>query len=330
MMKAALAILIGVSILWPPALQSQATASTRGPVRVSIVRMPFTGERNAPELSPSPDALLAGGLVAALDEMGARPKLAAAVRLSPAEERQYGAWQRLALANGHLAQLVSADVRSGDLSVGLLANCSSLLGMLAGVQTAGRSGRAGLVYIDAHADFNTPETTLSGMLGGMDVAVAAGLCLTRLRVTSGLETPLRPEEMLLAGVRDVDPLEKELLDKHRVPMVSAQDLRGRSAAFRKALAALAARTDRIYVHVDLDVLDPAEVPGHSLNVPGGPTSAELGDAIAEMFATHNAVALGIASTPTGDRDKDGRSQKAAYELIRAAVRGAQAKSAGRR
>ena len=73
----------------------------------------------------------------------------------------------------------------------------------------------------------------------------------------------------------------------------------------------------------MDVLDPAEVPGHSLNVAGGPTSAELASAVVEMFTDPKAVAIGIASTPTGERDKDGRSRKAAYLLIQSAVRGVQ-------
>jgi len=88
---------------------------------------------------------------------------------------------------------------------------------------------------------------------------------------------------------------------------------------------LSARVSRIYVHIDMDVLDPAEVPGHSLNVKGGPTSAELAEAVAEMFKDPKAVAIGIASTPTGERDAEGRSRKAAYTLVRAAVRGVRAR-----
>ena len=186
----------------------------------------------------------------------------------------------------------------------------------------------GLVYIDAHGDFNTPETTLSGMLGGMDVAAAAGLCLTRLRTTSKLDPPVPVADMILAGVRDTDPLEQELIDRLKVPQMTVADLRTRGDAFRRTYAALSARVSRIYVHIDMDVLDPAEVPGHSLNVKGGPTSAELAEAVAEMFKDPKAVAIGIASTPTGERDAEGRSRKAAYTLIQAAVRGVQARPSG--
>jgi arginase len=314
---AAMASVVGFSAI----VSSQAPEAR---VRVAVVRMPYVGERNVAELSPGPDDLVAGGLLTELEQAGAQVTNAGAVRLSAEQERQYGAWQRLALANGNLADTVAAQVRDGRLVVGLLANCSSLLGMLGGVQHAGPAGRAdsvGLVYIDAHGDFNTPETTLSGMLGGMDVAAAAGLCLTRLRVTSKLDPPVPAGDMILAGVRDTDPLERELIDRQKVPQLTVADLRARAGTFRGTFAALSSRVDRIYVHIDMDVLDPTEVPGHSLNVPGGPTSAELAEAVTEIFKNPKAVAIGIASTPTGGRDAQGRSRRAAYALIQAALLG---------
>ena len=131
--------------------------------------------------------------------------------------------------------------------------------------------------------------------------------------------------MILAGVRDTDPLEQELIDRLKVPQLTVADLRARGDAFRRTYAALSARVSRIYVHIDMDVLDPAEVPGHSLNVKGGPTSAALADVVAEMLKDPKTVAIGIASTPTGERDAEGRSRKAAYALIQAAVRGVRAR-----
>ena len=321
-----LPVLIAVALLGfavPDLAWAQAASGV--PVRVGLVVMPYVGERNVSELSPGPE-LVAAGVPTVLQKLGAAVPPAEIVRLAPVEEREYGAWHRLALANAHLADTLSGHIRRGDLGVGVLANCSSLLGMLAGVQRSGPAGRplrVGLVYIDAHGDFNTPETTLSGMLGGMPVAVAAGLGLTRLRQTSGLDVPLPPSYILLAGVRDADPLEQELIDRERVPGVSAVDLRERSAALRQKFAELAGRVNRIYVHVDMDVLDPREVSGHSLSVPGGPSSVELSAVLEEMFADPKVAAFGVASTPTGERDKEGVSVKAAHALIRAAVGGVQ-------
>jgi arginase len=181
--------------------------------------------------------------------------------------------------------------------------------------------RVGLVFIDAHGDFNTPETTLSGMLGGMPVAVAAGLCLTRMRVKSGLDPALPERHIVMGAVRDTDPLEQDLLDRSEVEHLSVADIRDRSARIHEQMQRLSRLTDVIYVHVDMDVLDPKEVPGHPLTVPDGPTSLELAAAIETMFTYEKAAAFGVASTPAGMRDPDGVSRRAAYNLILGALKG---------
>jgi arginase len=239
------------------------------------------------------------------------------------KKKDYGVWHRLGLANGHLGKIVTSNEKEGCFTIGLLANCNSLMGMLAGLQHSGKSRRplkVGLVWIDAHGDFNTPETTLSGMLGGMPVAVSAGLCLTRLRLKSGLEPALPTRYIVMAGVRDTDPLEQELIDRSDIEMISLDDIRNLSDNIYQQMKRLSKLTDKIYIHVDMDVLDPREVPGHLLNVPGGPTSKELAAALELMFQYEKASAFGIASYP-GGRDEDGLSLKAAYRLIKGVIRG---------
>jgi arginase len=178
-----------------------------------------------------------------------------------------------------------------------------------------------VIWIDAHADFNTPETSLSGMLGGMPVAIAAGMCLTRHRLVTGLDPALPTRYIVMAGLRDVDPLEQELLDRSDCGMLTVDDLRRRPEAIGRQVERLAGLTDIIYVHIDMDVLDPAEVAGHPLTAPQGPTSVELAAALETMFRHPKVTALGIASLPFGERDKDGTSLKAAYRLIDGAVAG---------
>jgi arginase len=295
-----------------------------GRTRVALIKMPYHGERNVPEISGGPDYLAAGGLEDRLVRQGALVRATQTVDLTPEEGEQYGGWHRMGLANAHLASLVTANEREGVLSVALLANCTSLLGVLAGLQHAAASGqsrRVGLVFIDAHGDFNTPETTLSGMLGGMPVAVAAGLGLKNLRTKSTLDPPIPPRRIVLVAARDLDPLEKELLDQHQVARLSVEDVRTRSERLHAEMRRLSEETDVIYVHIDMDVLDPKEVPGHPLTVPDGPTSAELGAALTEMFRYDKVAALGIASTPFGERDPDQVSREAAYTLALGALQG---------
>ncbi len=299
-----------------------------GSVKVDVIKNPYGGSRNVPELSTNPDYIHAAGLERLIEVWGGeliRP--VQDIRLNPEQEKAYGAWNRMALANANFADVVREGLQDNLITVGLEANCNDLLGMLSGLKydSDGNARRVGLVFYDAHGDFNVPETTLSGMLGGMPVAVAAGHALHNLRKTTGLVEPLPMSHIMWGGVRDLDPLEADRFREYEVRQVSVQDIRDISDNFKKQFQALADDVDVIYVHVDMDVLEPDEVPGHSLNVADGPSSAALARAIAVMFENPKTVALGIASTPSFNADPRGVSRQAALNLIEGAIKGAQAR-----
>ena len=298
-------------------------------VAVDVIKNPYGGSRNVPELSTNPDYIHAAGLERLIDEWGGRlVRPVQDVRLDAEQERQYGEWNRMALANANFADAVREGSRDGVITIGLEANCNDLLGMLAGLKydADGSSRRVGLVFIDAHGDFNVPETTLSGMLGGMPVAIAAGHALHNLRNTAGLAEPLPMNHIVWGGVRDLDPLEADRFNEYAVQQFFVQDIREISTNLKKQFGDLAERVDVIYVHIDMDVLDPSEVPGHNLTVPDGPTSRELAAALAWMFGNPKTAALGIASTPSFNLDPAGVSRQAALNLIEGAIRGAGARS----
>jgi arginase len=196
--------------------------------------------------------------------------------------------------------------------------------MLSGLKydSASNSRNVGLVFIDAHGDFNVPETTLSGMLGGMPVAVAAGHALHNIRKTAGLTEPLPMKHIIWGGVRDLDALEADRFDEYSVQQFSVQDIRDLSGDLRQQVNDLSTRVDVVYVHIDMDVLDPSEVPGHGLAVANGPSSKHLAAAISLMFENPKVVALGIASTPSFNSDPEGISRQAALNLIQGAIKGA--------
>lgn len=294
-------------------------------IKVDVIKNPYGGGRNVPELSTNPDYIHAAGIEGLIAEWGGelvRP--VQDIRLKPDQERQYGEWNRMALANANFAERVREGLQDDLITVGLEANCNGLLGMLAGLKydEDGNSRRVGLVFYDSHGDFNTPETTLSGMLGGMPVAIAAGHALQNIRRTTGLEEPLPMSHIMWGGVRDLDPLEADRFREYEVRQVSVEDIREINDNFREQFNALADEVDVVYVHVDMDVLEPDEVPGHGLTVPNGPSSVALGAAIGVMFENPKTVALGIASTPAFNRDKDGRSRQAALNLVEGAIKGA--------
>ncbi len=319
--------LLAVGLLLLLTVSFAQTRATKGnPVGVALIKMPYVGERNVPDTSRGPDYLEQGGIQKLLQDQGVQTKPVSATSLTPDEEKAYGSWNKLALASGDLAKIVSAERRSGYLPVGLLANCNGILGMLSGLQHSGPTAkplRVGMVFIDAHGDFNTPETTLSGMLGGMPVAIAAGQCLTRMRIKTGLEPAIPTRHIVEMCVRDTDPLEQELLDRSEIQQLTLEDVRTLSTNLHREMKRLSEATDVIYIHVDIDALDPREVSGHPLTVPGGPSSLELAAALTEMFKYEKVAAFGVASTPFDDHDKAGLSRQAAYNLILGAVKGVQ-------
>jgi arginase len=297
-------------------------------VKIDVIKNPYGGARNSPELSTNPDYIHAAGLERLIGEWGGeliRP--IQDIRLNAEQERQYGEWNRMALANANFADVVREGLQEDLITIGLEANCNDLLGMLSGLKydSEGNARRVGLVFIDAHGDFNIPETTLSGMLGGMPVAIAAGHALHNVRKTTGLAEPLPMSNIVWGGVRDLDPLEADRFTAYEVQQFSVQDVRELSANLKKQLNDLADRVDVVYVHIDMDVLDPAEVPGHSLTVADGPSSKDLAAAMTMMFENPKTIALGIASTPSFNLDPDGVSRQAALNLIEGAIKGAQAR-----
>jgi arginase len=198
---------------------------------------------------------------------------------------------------------------------------------VAGLQHSGPPGkplRIGMLWLDAHPDFNTPETTRSGSLGGMPVAVATGRALKVMRLDAKLDPPLADRHVVMAGVRLTDPLEQELLDNSRIQQLTVEDLRQGSPAVFAQLDRLSRLTDKIYIHIDMDVLDPREVEGHGNKVPNGPSSEQLASLFEQIFRRYpKASAIGFATIP--GRDEGGLSLAAVNRMIAGAVRGLKAR-----
>jgi len=330
-LKISLCLILGFFVIGSLILSAQYDKNTEGKIKVFIVKNRTEG----------PAILESSGLLDRLANLGCDVAKISTVQLTPAEEKEYGEWNEDALESKHLGNLIAENGKDEYFTIGLLSNCTDLLGMLAGLQhlkpgqstqedsrslqSQGLAGqkplRVGLIWIDAHADFNTPETTLSGMLGGMPVAIAAGKCLTRLRLKAGLDPALPTKYIVMTGLRDVDPLEQELLDRSQCTYISVEDIRNLSNNLNRQMERLSQLTEIIYIHIDMDVLDPSEVSGHPLTAPQGPTSHELAAALEVMFQHKKAGAIGIASMPFGERDKNQLSLQAAYRLIEGAIKG---------
>lgn len=274
-----------------------------------------------------PAALIKAGLVEQLQTQGHMVDGLKAVQMPTEEEQQYGGWHRMGLAGGYLADLVHDAKQDGSFVLGLLADCNGVLGLLGGLQQGPKPTwpkRVGLVYIDAHGDYNTPETSPSGMLGGMPVAVAAGKALQRLRLSNKLTVPLQSPDIVMVGMRDLDALERRAMEADGLEILREEDLIDVSAGLREAMERLSAREDIIYIHVDLDILDPTVAPAAGLPSPGGLTGKQLGEALGELLSYPKVGALALVSY-RADADPDGQTQREVLE----AILGATARLAGR-
>jgi arginase len=299
-------------------------------LKVGLPKLLHSGHLGFPEIDESPNVMEDGGLLKHLEDWGCEVVERRTAELTAEEEKVYGARYRMALASNHLADIVAGQIRAGVLPIGLLSNCNGLMGMLAGHQRASgdwRPLRVGLVWVDAHGDFNTPETSLSGMMGGMPVAISTGLCLHHIRRTCGLDPPLAMKYVTMVGVRDTDPWEQYLIDENDVSMIMVDDVRRLSPAIDMEMDRLSTLTDLIYVHVDLDVLDPADIPGAGLPVENGPTAEELAEALEIMFENPKAAGFGLASYPA-KRDTERRGLRSVYKLVEGVIRGVGSRGSG--
>jgi len=290
-------------------------------VKIALVILTYNVQGKGQAGGSGPDALLSAGLVERLKASGHEIACVRRVQLTEAEEEQYGGWNRVGIAGRYLAGLVADANREGAFVLGLLADCNGVLGVIGGLQRGekpNRPRRVGLVYVDAHGDYNTPDRSPSGMLGGMPVAVAAGKDLARLRIQNEIHIPLQPPDILLAGMRDLDELERRALEQDGVEVLRERDLIEKSPALHDAMSYLAGREDVVYVHVDLDILDPSCAPAAGLPSPQGLTGVELGQALRSMLAYPKVGALSFVSY-RADADRDGRTLREVLDAIAGAL-----------
>ena len=213
----------------------------------------------------------------------------------PEGQRRDEESDNLGLLGGAIAETVAAARRQGKAILMTGGDCNHMTGLLGGLQAAhGPAARIGLVWFDAHGDFNTPKTTLSGMLGGMPVAVAAGLAYPRWREWSHIVAPLPTDRILMVDVRNLDPAEEQLIGATDV-VIAAAASGFPGVDLQQAVDDLARRCDLLYLHVDSDILDEAFVPNHGTKEPGGPDMAQVQAAIRTVMATSKVVALAVVS-----------------------------------
>jgi arginase len=189
-------------------------------------------------------------------------------------------WQRLLALYRAVAQAASVHTGVGVCPAVVSGDCLVALGTIAAVQRAGLD--AALVWFDAHGDVHTRASSTSGYLGGMALRMAMGGDAELLARPLGLR-PLGEERVALVGARDLDPAEVAYLAASRIHRLQVEDVRGDLHA-----------PAPLIVHVDVDVIDPGELPGLSFAAPNGPRARAVLDAVRRLRDSGRVVAVDVA------------------------------------
>jgi arginase len=206
-----------------------------------------------------------------------------------------------------VAEQVGAAVEDGAFPVVLSGSCFAGVGVVAGLAEPD----PGVVWFDAHSDFNSPDTSTEGYFDGMGLAVLTGGAWQAMHARVPGARPVPESAVILAGARDFDPPEVRRLEASAVTHLRPEELGG----LAEALAAITPAPSGVYLHVDLDVLDGDEARVNIYGAAGGPSGAELADLVATVCRESPVRALSLTAYDPGF-DPEGRVPPIALDLLR--------------
>ena len=216
---------------------------------------------------------------------------------------------------------MTAVLRRGFAPLVLGGDHSIAIGTVGGVSKffQERGKRIGLIWIDAHADMNTPQTSPSGNIHGMPLACCVGLGPRELTHLEGYAPLVRPENVALVGVRDVDVLEKPHVRHSGVRVFTMRhiDERGMRAVMEEAIQIASEDTAGFHVSLDMDFIDPAEAPGVGTPIRGGGTYRETHLALEMLSDTGRMTSMEVVEV-NPILDEENRTARLAVELAMSA------------
>jgi len=202
-----------------------------------------------------------------------------------------------------LAAKVSNIIQERRFPLVLGGDHSIAMGTLAGV--AKHYKNLGVIWYDAHADMNTPETSPSGNIHGMPLAASMGLGHSALTQIGGYQKKVKPEHIVLIGVRDIDKGEQQLIAEENIKVYTANDVKrlGMEVVIAETLRYLSERCDGIHLSFDVDGIDPLELPGVGTPVMDGISYKESLQAVRLLAASENLISAEFVEVnPLLDKD----------------------------
>jgi arginase len=275
-----------------PTPQTSFTSVTPKQIRVIGVPLDLGQSRRGVDMGPS--AVRVAGLEARLEAVGHNVEDGGNVAVAIPEQKKEGAahakyLKEITATCTKSAELVMKTLEAGKVPLVLGGDHSVAAGTVAGVAEFYRkqNQKIGLIWIDAHSDMNTPDTSPSGNVHGMPLAAIMGLGPNELGNIFNFSPKIHSENCVLVGIRDVDAHEKENIRKAGVEVFTMRDIdeRGMRSVMEEALRMAGRGTAGYHVSLDMDWIDPEDAPGVGTPVWGGATYREAHLAM-EIISDH--------------------------------------------
>jgi arginase len=262
--------------------------------RIRVIGVPLDLGQSRRGVDMGPSAVRVAGLEARLEALGHEVEDGGNVAVAIPEQKKEGAANAkylkeiTATCTKH-ADLVLKTLEAGRVPLCLGGDHSMAAGTVSGVAEFYRrqNQRIGLIWIDAHTDINTPDSSPSGNVHGMPLAALMGLWNSDLANIYDFSPKVRPENCVLVGVRDIDAVEKENVHRAGIGVFTMRDIdeRGMRTVMEEALRIAGRGTAGYHISLDMDWVDPEDAPGVGTPVRGGATYREAHLAM-EIIADH--------------------------------------------
>lgn len=262
--------------------------------KIRVIGVPLDLGQSRRGVDMGPSAVRVAGLEARLEALGHEVEDGGNVAVAIPEQKKEGAanakyLREITATCTKLAELVLKTVEAGRVPLCLGGDHSMAAGTVSGVAEfyCRQNQRVGLIWIDAHTDINTPESSPSGNVHGMPLAALMGLWDSELANIFEFCPKIRPENCVLVGVRDIDAVEKENVRRAGIGVFTMRDIdeRGMRTVMEEALRMAGRGTAGYHISLDMDWVDPEDAPGVGTPVRGGATYREAHLAM-EIIADH--------------------------------------------
>lgn len=275
-------------------------------MEVQILSVPYDSGVRGVRMGAGPGRLLDAGLESLLSDAGHDTRVCE-ITAPPAEvpaetSTAFGLMRRL-------ADEVGEAVDANRFPLVLSGSCYSALGTVSGIGPSS----LGVLWFDAHADLNTPETTRSGFLDGMTLGMLTGRCWKALTASIPGFRAVEDRQLYLLGTRELDPGEEGLLGESEIRLLPPEEL-GPAGQGAETTVVFPDSVEGVYVHLDLDVLDPSEGRANAFVTPNGLSGEQLLGLLGAIRDRFQVRGLALTAYDPGE-DPEGRVAEVALDVV---------------